>query len=353
MGWLGDVFKGIATGAATTFGGGLAGVGVNALLGNPSDKELREQALGDRKEDFRHQRRLLTLGNQQDLANQQAMFDYRIEAGLERGMTPYQMFMGPAAGAGGGTTGSGPTLGNAANQAQMNEKQIAKERLIAQKERNLDRVTDLTKTAMQTDAQRDVARTAAGATTGAAETTAAATRYKADVDDKIAKRIYDLNDKRLDAELKQMAMQLQISEQDLKVRTNDVATSDPKFKVAMKQLSMGPANMLTEMTLRHHGVSFADDSFMKKSKAERERILNEVTALTAKSYVEAHGAAEAGSQILNAWNNILNHVLEVLGITNRTDAIEQPGVPTLGKNTPGQERVLQSMMEGLGNMDNR
>ena len=54
-----------------------------------------------------HARGKLILGNRLDLANQQKMFDYRIRKGQEAGMTPYEMYMGPAAGAGGGTTGSG------------------------------------------------------------------------------------------------------------------------------------------------------------------------------------------------------------------------------------------------------
>ena len=142
-GFLGNTASNILGGAAK----GLGGVVTDKLFG--TSKKANQQLEQDRQWSLDQAERLLTLGNEQDMANQQAMYDYRIDRGLSEGMTPYEMHMGPAGGGGGGTSASGQTLGNAASSAGNMKAQMQFQ--ASENERN--RQTQLQQTQMQTDAQ--------------------------------------------------------------------------------------------------------------------------------------------------------------------------------------------------------
>ena len=251
------------------------------------DRHFQEQMLDKTQKNTREN---IVLGNDMDLRNQQQMFDYRINQGVKAGMTPYEMYMGPAAGAGGGTSNTGATLGNAANQRGIAASQIAQEnrrteRLIEQEsnQRNADRVTEILKTSMQTEAQKDVAETQAGVTTRGQ-----------DLQKQIADNVLSLNQRELEEiKLPQAGAQLGLTKQQLQTEINKTATSSEKFQTLIKQLSMGPANLLVELTMRSHGISLSDDSFQKLTEAKRKQILQELLAMSSSLYTETAGATTA------------------------------------------------------------
>lgn len=255
-----------------------------------------------------------------DLRNQKQMFDYRIDSALDAGLTPYEAYLGPAGGAGGGTTGSGQVLGNSAAQQSMRTQELNQQNEIARRENAADRAVDLMKTSMQTNAQRDVAEMQTGATTRGQ-----------DIQKQIADDLRTLDRERIGMEKQRLAADLDIKAQELEIKINEVVTSSAKFKTAMKQLSMGPANLLVELTLRDEGISLSDGSFEALPESRRKKILDKIVALSSRSYTEVAGAGTAGAELMNRWNQILNDVLSIFGLSvgNGIEATPDP-VPNLG-----------------------
>lgn len=241
----------------------------------------------------------IRLGNELDLKNQKKMFDYRIKQGRRHGMTSYEMFMGPAAGGGGGTSGSGQTLGNAGTQAINSIRAAKVQSDIAERENQRDRATSLMQTAMQVSGQKDVANINAGTQTRGQ-----------DLQKEIADNVLSLNQRELEeVKIPQAAQALKLSKQQLQTEINKTATSEPKFQQAMKQLSMGPANLLVELTLRDEGISLADDSFQKLSDADRKRILDKLVSLSSSLYIETSGATSTVKKPLEyVGNNIVDWI---------------------------------------------
>jgi hypothetical protein len=211
----------------------------------------------------KHGIKMVKLGNELDMANQKEMYDYRIQQGKAAGMTDYEMFMGPAAGAGGGTTGSGQTLGNQPAQLAANATQAANARLQAQ--------TQLGTAMIQANAQRDVAKTQAEATTGAAGITADATQYKAELEYKIKHKQLVLDEKQYQKDLAIAAANINKTNQEAAKLINETATSDPKFVQMMRRLQMGPQNILVEYAINKYGFNPLDPESVKKSTDEMKR----------------------------------------------------------------------------------
>ena len=308
-----DFGKNILGSAAQAFGGSVGGAAANYVIGAPdpayTQEEIKEQ---------------ITLGNQLDLSNQKEMFDYRINQGVEAGMTPYEMYMGPAAGAGGGTTGSGQTLGNAASQKNVAAIQAQQQ----QRNQFAQNATALAQTKMQTDAQRDVAEISAGVQTRGQ-----------DIDQAIREGALELDRERLNKiDLPQAAATLKKTEQETRKLINEVVTSNPKFLTAMKQLSMGHQNLLVELFLRDQKISLSDpDSFMSKSAEERAAILTKLIALSSNVYSEAKGAASLGKE--GGTSNPVDKAADwIANIFPTGEGIEQTGAlpnkPVLGNYGP-------------------
>lgn len=280
--------------AAATLGS--AGIGYQSARGSDSDA---------RKAMYRSQRfaqENLKLGNRLDMANQKEMFDYRINQGVEAGMTPYEMYMGPAAGGGGGTSGSGQMLGNQASQSSMQAAQMSQQAALQKQQLGMTTATELAKTKMQTDAQKDVAKIQTGAT-----------ERGQDIQKEIADNILNMDKQRFNQiQLPETAANLKIKKQELLKTTNQVATSDPAFQTAMKQLSMGPANLLVELTMRHHGIALNDKSFMALPSKQREAILQEILALSSSTYTEGKGAAALGGEVVDGGENLLTTVWNII-----------------------------------------
>ena len=264
--------------AAQSLGAGIVGAGLGAAFGGdngPSKSDIkyaqeRNMELGTY---------MAQLGNRLDVENQQTMYDYRLQAMEDRGLTSVEMFGSPASGSGGGTTGTGPTLGNAGISAQSAMQQQRQQAKMVASENQKDRMTQLATAAIQAGAQKDVAEIGAGVQTRGQ-----------DLQKQIADNVLSLNTRELnEVKIPQAAEQLQLTRQQLQTEINKTATSSERFQTAMKQLSMGPANLLVELTMRDKGISLSDDSFMKMSEEQRAQVLSELTAMASTLYVEARG----------------------------------------------------------------
>jgi hypothetical protein len=247
-------------------------MGINIDLGNISGSK----GLGMAKRTQKWTQENIRLGNSLDMQNQKEMFDYRIDAGLEAGMTPYEMFMGPAAGAGGGTTGSGAVLGNSAQQLgkQMmqnkQQQQMVKTQIVA----------DLAKTKMQTDSQKEVAEIQAGAS-----------RYGTDV-----KAATDAARLALDKETyvntiaPKAAAELGLTVQQTLKAVNEVATSEPKFLKMMKVATMSSENILATLTAL--GLPFDvlnPEDARKLTPKQREEVTRQILGILSHTRKEAEG----------------------------------------------------------------
>jgi hypothetical protein len=228
------------------FGGDMIGMAFAGGASKTQGKWNRRLVKSENALARTHSIDMVKLGNELDMANQKEMFDYRIQQGREAGMTPYEMFMGPAAGAGGGTTGSGNTLGNQPAQLAANATQAANARMQAQ--------TQLGTAMIQANAQRDVAKTQAEATTGAAGISAEQSKYNADLQFLVNSRKLNLDKQRFfNIDLPQAALNLSKTAQETLKLVNEVATSDPEYMLMMKRLTMAAPNVMLEMAINSAG----------------------------------------------------------------------------------------------------
>lgn len=299
--------------------GSILGSGAASALGSSSPWGAIAGSLGSAMlGDYANER-----GVSRDLRSQQAMFDYRIQRGLESGLTPYEMFMGPAGGAGGGVSNSGATLGNAASTAGQQAAQFAMQAGENQK----DRAKDLQQTKMQNDTQKEIAEIQAGVTTRGQ-----------DINYKVAQQTLALDQKRLEVEVHKAGASIGLTKAQTQKTLNEVVTSDKDFMILMKQLSMGKDNLLVELTLRDAGISLTNPNFENMPPKERKALIDRIIALSSTAYVEGQGANALGAQAVEAGvkthNTIFQAIVDVLGMQvgklTGTSGIEPAGAPTLG-----------------------
>ena len=300
------------------------------LLGNRSNERIANQG-------YQNSLDAVRLGNNMDLRNQRLMYDHRLTRMKEYGLTPVEMFGSPASGPGGGTSGSGATLGNAASQqasAQMQNDQSMKNAL-------LGAGIELQKTKMQTDAQKDVAETQANT----------ATRGQ-DIDLHIAKQTLNLRRSELANKVRETEALIGKTEQETNRIKHEVLTSDPKFIMLMKQWQMGPANMLVQLAMDHHGISFQDENFKKMSYEERERIIDDILAMSSLVGREAAGGREAGSALVEGAKSTAQSIYQILesaaGNVNAWSERLGDMIPNLG-SSPGQQIPSWSDRESTRN----
>ena len=299
-------------------------VGINKLFGESSGSRKR-RARKQVQAAYDTSRNLAEYGAQLDLGNQKKMLDFRVMRGLEAGLTPHEVWGAGVGAAGGGSGSTGGTLGNGGQQAIAAAAQQQNQDRIAQREGMANRKTQLLQTAMQTEAQKYAADRQAGAT-----------ERGQDINERIADNIFSLNQRELnEIKIPQAAEQLNLTKQQVQTEINRTATSSERFQTAMKQLSMGPANLLVELTMRHHGISLADDSFTKLSESQRKKILDELIAMASTAFIEGKGTAALGKDSVNTsvgdtiadWiANLITHV--------------QYGVKPGIEATPGASKVL-------------
>ena len=254
------------------------------------DKEMQEAGwahdLDFQKQGQKNTLKQVRLGNKLDMANQKEMFDYRIEQGLEHGMTAYEMFMGPAAGAGGGTTGSGNTLGNSQTQRDA----LALQNKQARQENARNRQTQLLQTAMQAEASIKSSEIAANsqlvsslgssamsanASKYSADQSAAASQYGADtaattqmkvarINEQIAHKNYSLKSTELyQVTIPMAAAELKIKDYQAEKAFNEITTSSPKYQKALKLMTMSTDNSINYMLQSRFGVDVTSKKEMQ------------------------------------------------------------------------------------------
>ena len=314
------------------FGGAtLLGAGLSLFNNN-------RQRRADRRQSQRSHAQIMeqmTLGNQQDLANQRSMFDYRLEKGREAGLTNVEMFGSPASGAGGGTTGSGATLGNAVSQQAAVDKQNAQARNTALQSKIIEATTGLQQTKMQTDAQKQVAEMQTGATTRGQ-----------DINQQIAENTLNLERDKLKVERDKAASKIGMQQKQTEKLVTEIALNDKKWQLAMKQLSMGPQNLLTELTMRHHGISLSDDSFAGLPEAKRTEILNEIIALSSKFRIEQSGLTALGQKTVEGAKDTIFSVFEILQNASRGIRNNIGDFVGLGNGSGSDSQTMPSLGAG-------
>ena len=305
---LGDfVKKGIGTALGSSLGGGIGGAIVGGMFGQSEGSRRRENRRN--QADILEQ---ITLGNQLDIENQKAMFDHRLNAGFSRGLTPQEMFGSPAAGAGGGTTGSGQTLGNQASAQSIASKQLRQQQQMQYQTLGVQAATQLQQTKMQTDAQRDVAKIGAGATVESAEISAAVQ----DARNLIESRRLDLDTRRYEeVTVKAAAENLKLTKQQTLKVTNEVATSKPDFLRAMKILTMSAENLIATVMVNGQPVDVTDrQKLSKMTVAQKSKLLNGLIAMQSHSYRESSGIGAKARDVFETFLSTLEN--------NRANLIE-------------------------------
>jgi hypothetical protein len=249
-----------------------------ALLGNERSNDAAAD-LAD--EGYAASREGMKYGNELDMKNQRKMFRFRIKQGLKHGMTPYEMFMGPAAGAGGGTTGSGATLGNAASQQAVQQAEIQHQS--AQQQMQI--IGNLAATKMQNDTQKEVAEITTG------------------------QQKKELEQRKVEYEnihLPKAAAELKISAEELKISSNNAVMSTPKNQWQKIMYQMGPDNVMQSMIMEKYDVRLGDGSVENLSPEEFGSMMIEL--IGTKSHLRAElSGLKSGAD--NAWEAFLKKLV--------------------------------------------
>ena len=199
--------------------------------------------------------------------------------GQRRGLTAQEYYGSPVAGQSGPSGGANVLGSNTAAQMQMQSQAAA-----SSKQALLGYKAQIDTAKIQKQSAETVARIQAGVQ-----------ERGQDVQQKIADNILALDKQRLqDIEIPQAQILLKLTNQQYRTEVNKTVTSSAKFQKEMKQMSMGPANLLVELTLRHHGISLANKSFENLSEKKRKEILDELMAMASKVYIEGKGGEALG-----------------------------------------------------------
>lgn len=285
---------------AKAAGGALvSGLG-NAIFGGGDKGPSESDRIRAGRRNQRAVLQQMRIGNRLDINSQKEVFDDRIDRGLQMGLTPVEIFGSPASGSGGGTTGSGATLGNSQNAQFMQQQQIEADRALQLEMNRNNNQTAIMTAGIQADASRDVAQTQAGVTTRGQDISAEVNIRQQDINRDLAQQQLNLDRQKLQEQVRVNTASIGLTEAQAQKTLNEVATSDPKFVTAMKQLSMGPANLLVELTMRDEGIALNDNSFNNLPTAKRKRILDKLIALSSTVYVEGQGTKQLGSDAAGA-----------------------------------------------------
>ena len=314
MSFWGSVGSAVAPALGKALGGGAAAFGLGSLFG-PSKGSQKRAARKERNFYANQSRELMTLGNEQDLANQKAMFDFRMSRARGAGLTNVEAFGSPASGAGGGTTGSGAMLGNMASTQEASMRQAR----LAQSENEKDRQASIVQTAMQTQTQKDVAQIGAGATVESAT-------ISSEANERIAKMVNELNTRELEeVALKRVANETGVAEAQVKKLLNE-ADFTPEFKRELTKMTMGVSNSVNLMLQKRFGVDVSSEADMQRlSDEEMKNVLHVFMAADSRLYTEIAG-------ILGAASGDKDFNLDPIGSDTGAE------VPNLGKPAPAKPK---------------
>ena len=303
---------------------------VGGLLGSRSQNRSNER-IAERS--YQESREGLLLGNQLDIDSQKEMFDFRMGRMRQAGLTNVEMFGSPAAGAGGGTSGSGATLGNAASQRATSQIAANSQMQAQMNQAMLGAGTALEQTKMQTEASKDVAKIQAGATTGAAQIGADAQKYIYEGNMQLKRDVFN----QIDLPAAQQA--LKTSKAKTQVAINEIVTSAPKYQAMMKRWSMGPKNILAEYFQLHHNIDFQDPkTFLNRSFEDRELIITKMVALDSLIGRETKGLTDAvdtkATSLAEAISSVVKNPVGLHEAIEMTDSAKEAyDMKVLGKGT--------------------
>ena len=299
--------------AAAILGSAAIGATANAGSGHRSYRnasKMHEKQVKAQNELFTRQNKRLNrqnkftrqqvrLGNRLDMRNQKEMFDYRIQQGMDQGMTAYEMFMGPAGGAGGGTNASGQTLGNAASQSQQQQNQLQQQAIENQK----DRDTQLMQAQIAADAQKYSAQTGLVSSLGSSKISADASTHATDTNAEVQREGQKIteaiaaNKLKLDRDtyenvtLPQVAAQMDMTKAETEKALSEVALNDKDYRRAMAQMQMGVDNVYAEGILKQAGVSptMSQEDWDKIPMEKREAAMSALAAARSTTAAELRG----------------------------------------------------------------
>lgn len=254
---------------------GLTGGAVSSLMGN-----IGGTGLGKMKR-----------GAELDQQYFEKKFDYRINQGLEHGMTPYEMFMGPAAGGGGDAGPSAQTLGNQEGKKNIAAMQAAS----AEYSKDKDRQTSLAQTKMQTDAQKEVASIQAGETRHSTDTQASIAVAKLELE----------NNKFQNVTLPQAAQTLKLTEQQVLKAKNEVVTSNPKFIKLLAVMKMSSENILATLKTLDLPFDVTDpESVRQASEQNKDKVVRAVLGLLSHTRREGTGIGDFFKQLAGDFKSL-------------------------------------------------
>ena len=270
------------------FGSILGGAVVDGFVGNLFGGSSNN---GMSTADKQFQLDMVRLGNKEDLRNQNLAYDHRLTRMKEHGLTPVEMFGSPASGAGGGTTGTGSTLGNMASQQAMQKQQLDQQNKIQLRQQAADITADLVKTKMQTDTQKDVAEISAGVQ-----------ERGQDIQQMIANNKLELETRQLEEiAIPDLANKTGLNEQQIKIAINEAANTDPKWVRKKTIMQLGVDNGIQNLVLGKLNLDLTNPAEIQKlSDAEYNDALTAL--LSASSAIGKNTAAVESimDRILNA-----------------------------------------------------
>lgn len=225
---LKDFGKSVASSAADVLGGSAAGAVVDNILGNGGPDYTDAVASGSNM-NFKKFKRA---------------HRYKWRFGTKKGLTDVEI-LGNGAGMSGQPSGTEATiLGNQAGAAALQERQ----QRLQYGQMALERQTELEKSEIAADAQRDVAKIHRD---GVAETNA--------TKELIANNQLALDKTKLtQVVIPQLMSDLRLQEQQIKEAMNKVITSSPKYQLKTIILKMGVENSIQTLVLGKHRLDLSD-----------------------------------------------------------------------------------------------
>ena len=279
MGKVDEFLSSAVTGIGSYFGGAVGGAAGaylgNEVFGDPSSESAATPQGPNGK--------WIRKGNRLDRIHQKKSEMQMWRRAQQRGLTAQEYYGSSAAGGVSSPTGNTQVLGNNITQNEV----LAKQQQFEAEQNHLDRLASMGQTAMQTQAQKDVAETSAGATVESAEISADVQRLHA----QIKRGELDLNTRQLEEiALPAAEANLKLTRQQVLKVTNEVATSTPEFLRAMKILSMSAENLVATIMVNGMSVDPTDPNEVKKLPPRaRSKLLVEMIGLQSATYREATG----------------------------------------------------------------
>ena len=290
-------------------GGITGGIGnaIGGLFGGGNDVQSMST------EDKQWQLDMVRLGNQMDLKNQNLAYDHRLTRMKEHGLTSVEMFGSPGSSPGGGTTGSGATLGNMANQQSMQTRQLQQQQNMAARQQAAQSATALAQTKMQTDAQRDVAEINAGVT-----------ERGQDIQAMIANNRLELDKRQLEEiAIPDLQNKTNLNAEQIKVAINEAANTDPEWVRKKTVMQLGVDNGIQNLILGRLNLDLTNpDQIAKLTDAEYSDAL---TALLSASSATGKNTA--------AVENIMDRIFDTVKAEEKRRAMER-GSKMLGSPNP-------------------